>query len=260
MRKFLIALVSSGVLACAGAVYADSHEESGMNPATPVEAFGCTLNDGKTMDDWNAAVKQWNKWADKQDMDDYTAWTLTPHYFGPDRAFDVIWLGGSPSGESLGRAQDNWAATGSKVADAFAEVSSCTMHSAFAVLQFKKPPERENPDNIVISFSDCSLAEDTSFGDIAPSLGEWGKWREESGSTSGIWVFFPAYGGGGEKYDFKYVAAWQNLEDKGKDFDTYSRDGWKKADELFAGKVNCDSSRVYFASIVRRGESPEDKE
>ncbi|MDJ0698362.1 MAG: hypothetical protein QNJ07_00790 [Woeseiaceae bacterium] len=259
MNKSVIALVSGGLLALAGTVGADSHEEGGMDPATPVEAFGCTLNDGKTMDDWNAVASQWNKWADKQDLTDYSAWTLTPHYYGVDRAFDVIWLGGSPSGAALGRAQDSWIATGSKVAEAFAGVSTCSMHSAFAVLQFKQPPERESPDNIVISFADCKLSDGSSFGDIGPSLGEWGKWRESTGSTSGIWVFFPAYGGGGEDYDFKYVAAWQNLEDMGEDFDMYSKEGWAKAEELFAGKVSCDSSRAYLAANVRRAESKKEE-
>jgi hypothetical protein len=48
-----------------------------------------------------------------------------------------------------------------------------------------------------------------------------------------MWVFFPAYGGGGEEFDFKFIAAWQNLEDQGVDYDQYSESGWMKAEELF---------------------------
>ena len=67
-----------------------------------------------------------------------------------------------------------------------------------------------------------------------------------------MWVFFPAYGGGGEEFDFKFISAWQTLEDQGADYDQYNESGWMKAEELFTGKVDCDSSRVYLGTNRRR--------
>ncbi len=116
----------------------------------------------------------------------------------------------------------------------------------------KEPPERKNPSSVVISFSDCNTAEGTTFDDLYMPMIEWGKYMGEHGSTAGMWVFFPTYGGGGEEFDFKCVDAFQNLEDLGADWDHMNESGWKKANELFAGKVHCDSSRSYIATNRRR--------
>ena len=253
MKRLLTALVSCSLLLSAGIGIADEHEGEAdeANVATPVEMFACKYNEGKGPADLDAATKKWNAWADRNGVDDYSAWTLVPYYSGPDQDFDVLWLGGSDNAKTLGRVQDTWLATGSKEAEGFAEVVSCDMHAAFAVLRMKKPPERENPSNIVISFSDCSTAEDVTFDDLYMPIIEWGKYKGEHGSTAGMWVFFPSYGGGGEDFDFKWVTAYQNLEDMGADWDQFSESGWKKAGELFAGKLQCDSSRSYLATNRR---------
>ena len=254
MKTLLIALLSGGVLLLSGTAIADSHEKSaeGPDPATPVELWACKFNDGKGPADLDKVVEEWNAWADEQGLQDYSGWTLVPYYSGPDQEFDVLWLGGSSSAKLLGRAQDRWLATGGKVLDQFNELWSCDAHVNFAVLEYKTPPERSDPSNIVVAFSDCNLSDGTDFGDISPALSEWAEYKSEHGSTSGMWVFFPAYGGGGEDFDFKFVAAWQNLEDQGADYDQHNESGWMKAEELFAGKVDCDSSRVYLGTTRRR--------
>ena len=253
MKKLLTALVSCSLLLSAGIGIADEHEgEAGeANVATPVEMFACRYNEGKGPADLDAATKNWNAWADKNGVDDYSAWTLVPYYSGTDQDFDVLWLGGSDNAKTLGRVQDNWLATGSKEAEGFAEAVSCDVHAAYAVLRMKKPPKRDNPSNIVISFSDCNTAEGITFDDLYVPLIEWGNYKGENGSTAGMWVFFPSYGGGGEEFDFKWVTAHQNLEDMGADWDQFNESGWKKAGELFAGKLECDSSRSYLATNRR---------
>lgn len=253
MKRLLAALVSCSLLLSAGIGVADEHEGEAdeANVATPVEMFACKYNKGKGPADLDAATKKWNAWADKNGVDDYSAWTLVPYYSGPDQEFDVLWLGGSDNAKTLGRVQDTWLATGSKEAEGFAEVVSCDVHAAYAVLRMKKPPKRDNPSNIVISFSDCNTAEGVTFDDLYVPLIEWGNYKGENGSTAGMWVFFPSYGGGGEEFDFKWVTAHQNLEDMGADWDQFSESGWKKAKELFAGKLRCDSSRTYLATNGR---------
>jgi len=253
MRKLLTGLVSGGLLFAMGIVVADEHEGDAAEPnvATPVETFSCKFNEGKGQADLDVAIKKWNAWADKEGIDDYSAWTLTSYYSGPDQDFDVLWLGGSEKAKTLGRIQDTWLGSGGKAAEAFDEAISCNAHGNFAVLQMKAPPKRDDPSNIVISFSDCNVEDGASFGDLYEPIIEWGKYRGDNGSTAGMWVFFPAYGGGGEEFDFKFVSAYQNLEDQGADYDQYNEGGWQKGEELFAGKLNCDSSRVYLATNQR---------
>ncbi len=260
MRKLIAALVAAGCYLCLGTAMADSHAGDGeeANVAAPVEAFSCRYNEGKGPADLDKATKDFNDWADKQGIDDYSAWTLVPHYFSANQEFDVLWLGASPKAKALGRIQDMWRTTGSEAAQGFAEVITCDGHSAFAALQMKQPPERDDPSTLVVSFSDCNTADGVTFDDLVPSMMEWAKYREGHGSTAGMWVMFPAYGGGGEEFDFKWVAAWQNLAEQGADYDQYSETGWEKGNELFQGKVSCDSSRVYLATNRRMAESSDD--
>jgi len=260
MKKFLTLLVSGGLLLSVGIGIADEHEGEAddANVAVPVEMFACKYLDGKGPADLEPVYKDFNAWADKQGIDDYTAWTLVPYYAGPEQEFDVLWLGISPKAKALGRTQDTWLATGGKVQKGFDEVISCDVHAAYSVLRIKEPPKRDNPSNIFISFSDCNSADGTSFDDLYEPLIEWGEYKAKNGSTGGMWVFFPAHGGGGEEFDFKFVAAWQNLEDRGADWDQYSETGWQKANELFAGKVSCDSARGYLATSRRMAEDDDE--
>jgi hypothetical protein len=250
-------LATGGLVYAVGAstALADSHVEGKLEPASPVELYACSYNEGKGPADLVMAAAAWNAWADKHDLNGYSAWTLVPYYSGPEQEFDVLWLGGSSKAATLGRAQDLWLATGGKEIEGFNNVWTCDAHSNFATLQFKEPPERKNPNNVVLSFTDCSMADGVVFDDLVPGLMEWASYRESHGSTSGMWVLFPAYGGGGEAFDFKFVASWQNLEEQGADYDQYNESGWKKGDELFQGKVDCDSSRVYLATNRRMAAS-----
>ena len=258
MNKLIMLVVSAGLLMSPGLALADSHEGAELKPATPIELFTCTYNEGKGHDDLAPVVSAWNAWADSQGITDYSAWTLIPYYTSPQQEFDVIWLGGSPSAVALGRAQDAWISTGGDVGEKFDEVMTCDAHVAFAALTFKKPPERENPDNLMISFSDCNVSETSSFNELVPAMMEWASYREGHGSTAGMWALMPAMGGGGETFDFKWITSYQNLAELGADFDQYSESGWKKGDELFSDKVSCDSSRVYLANNHRRAEDTDD--
>ena len=160
----------------------------------------------------------------------------------------------------MGAGQDDYLANGTEIAAGFAEVVTCAAHVNFAAVEFKAPPEREDPsDNIVISFSDCNIAEGKSFDDdVAPAIRAWAEYRTEQGSEAGRWVLFPAYGGGGEEFAYKSVTAHQNHEAKGVDWDAYSAGGYKKAQEIFRGVSNCDSSRVYNATNRRRAVDDEE--
>lgn len=258
MNKSVKTLALSSLVLSAGIAVADNHADDAdeANVATPVEMYACSYNEGKGAADLDAATKKFNDWADKNEIDDYFAMTMVPWYSGPDQDFDTLWLGGSANAKTLGRIQDTWLAKGSKEAQAFAEVSTCDGHSAYSALQIKQPPERENSKNLVVTFADCNMSEGTTFSDLYEPLIEWGEYKGEHGSTAGMWVFFPSFGGGGETFDFKWVTAYQNLEDMGADWDQSNQSGWQKANELFEGKVDCDSTRAYL-STNRRAVTPD---
>ncbi len=254
MKKVLCVLVSGALLMPFGIAFADGHEGDAeeANVATPMEMYACTYNDGKGPADLDAATKKFNDWADDQDIDDYSAWTLVPFYMSPEQQFDVLWFGAAKKAKALGRIQDVWLATGSKQSQEFADVMTCNVHAAFAVLMMKQPAEREDSSaDFVVTFSDCNVAEGMTFDDMYMPIKEWGDYKAEHGSTAGHWVFFPSFGGGKEDYDFKWVSSAESFESLGADWDQFSEAGWQKANELFQGKLSCDSSRAYVASLRR---------
>ena len=244
MRHAVLILASGSIALAAQPILADSHA-GGVANTQMVELITCDFVDGKDHSDLAAATEKWNDWADDAGITDYSAWLMVPFYSSDNYDFDFAWLGSSSSAASLGRAQDTWLASGGAVLDDFNAVMTCSGRSAFTVHEFKEPPEREDANNLMITFSDCNLGEGTSFQDLSPSIHEWADYKGENDSSGGYWVLMPSMGGGGENFDFKWVTAYQNLENLGKDIDQNRMGGWEKGRDLFTGKVSCDSSRVY---------------
>ncbi len=252
--KHVVLILTAGTLAVAAQpALADSHT-GGEASTEMVEIITCNFRDGKGNSDLAAVTEKWNDWADDAGITDYSAWLMMPFYSSENYDFDIAWLGAAPSAAALGRAQDTWLATGSDVFEDFEAVITCPGRSAFSVLEFREPPESEEADNLMITFSDFNLGEGTSFQDLSPSIHEWADYKGENGSSGGMWALMPSMGGGGENFDFKWVTAYQNLENLGKDLDQNRMGGWEKGRDLFAGKVSCDSSRVYTFTNQRRAE------
>jgi hypothetical protein len=254
MKRLLCVLVPVALMLPYGVAVADNHGgDEDANVASPMEMYACTYNDGKGPADLDDAIEKFNDWADDQEIEDYSAWTLVPFYSSAEQEFDVLWFGAADTARALGRVQDVWLSTGSEQAAVFADVMDCDTHSAFSVLTMKEPPEREDDYNFVATFSDCSVAEGMTFDDLYGPLREWGKYKAEHGSTAGQWVFFPSFGGGNEDFDFKWVTTASSFEALGADWDQFNESGWEKANEMFRGKVSCDSSRAYVATTRRSG-------
>ena len=256
MKRVLITLATGSFVLLVGlnnAVAQDDDDDG----AIPVEIYACKYNDGMGPADLDTAVAKWNAWADDRGMTDYTAWTLTKFYSGPDQDFDVLWLGISKSAKAMGAGQDDYLANGTHIAAEFEKALTCDAHGQFAALNFKEPTKTdEPPSNVVISFSDCNIEDDKNFADdVAPAIAAWADFRTAQGSPVGYWIFFPVYGGGDEDYDFKYISGHRTLEAQGTDWDNYDPD---KARELFSGVIDCDSSRVYNATNRRRAASDDE--
>lgn len=233
---------SSGALA-----QEDSDQGS---PIFPVEIYTCSFHDGKGSADLDQWVGKWNAWID-ENPEPYSAWTLTPFYFGADQDFDFIWLGTSPDAAALGRAYDKYLANPALNAG-FAEFAHCNTHSNFATMRIKEPPD-DDAQSFILNFSDCTIAEGKSFDDVEPALAAWSEYRSGHGSQAGMWVLWPAYGGGDADFDFKFVDSYRNYASLGADYDQYGKAGYKKADELFGGLLDCNDARSYIAAERRDG-------
>ena len=102
-----VAVCSLAMAAGAGTVIAQD-DQAEPPKIVPVEIYVCNYHDGKGPADLDGWSTKWNAWADGQAMAPYSAYTMTPFYYGPDQDFDFLWLGVSPDAASMGRAQDAW--------------------------------------------------------------------------------------------------------------------------------------------------------
>ncbi len=256
MKRFLVTLATGSIVLAAGLNNAVAQDDDDDDGAVPVEIYTCSYAEGMGPADLDAVIAKWNAWADEREMNDYSAWTLTPFYAGPEQEFDVIWMGVTETGQAMGAAQDDWIANGGELQAMFDRVAPCDAHGLFAAVQFKEPPDREDSSSVVVSFRDCKIADGKSFADdVAPAMAAWAEFRTGHGSTAGHWAFFPAYGGGGEEYDFKAVGSYGSHAEHGTDWDNFDPD---KAREIFGGVSDCDSARVYNATNRRMAASDEE--
>lgn len=228
-----------------------SAQDDGML-VIPVELFTCNYNDGKGPTDLDKVIDKWNAWADKEGVDDYAAWTLTPYYFGPEQEFDVIWLGAGKDAVALGKAQDAYLNNGEGLEAEFAQVISCDAHNNMASINYKAPPKGATPRNSVMTFSDCKYKEGATFAELSAAMSDWSNHLSDAGSKAGIWHWYPVYGGGGEEFSFKWLEAFQNFAELGVDYESYGNGGgYTTNGRLFSHLISCDSARAYLAQSRR---------
>jgi hypothetical protein len=253
MMHFTKWIIAAGLIisAAGGNLIAQEEEDQGSK-VVPVEIYVCDYNDGKGPSDLDNWTGQWNNWADSTGVEPYSAWTLTPFYYGADQDFDFIWLGVAPDAATMGRGYDNWLSNSGSLPADFNAIASCRAHGNFATMNIKQPPD-DDATSFVLTFSDCKIADGKTFDDAYPALKSWSEYKTAKGSKAGMWVMWPAFGGGDSDFNFKFVVSHRNYESLGIDYDEFSSAGYAKAEELFGGLLDCDEARAYNARERRDG-------
>ena len=254
MRKALITLTAllAGLTIESGTAMADGHEDGFK--VVPVDMYACTYNDNKGPEDLDGYSAKFNAWADAKGLDEVSVWTLTPYYYGPgdNAGFDFIWMIAGKTAVALGKTHTTWVTDDDGLAELAGEIADCQGHSNFASINYKPTPDGKTPENVLITFSDCNYREDATFEDLGTAMGGWSEHLTENGSEAGIFHWYPAYGGGGEKYDFKWLEVHAGFEAMGSDYEHFGNGrGYKKYNELVRPLVSCDAARVYQAKSRR---------
>lgn len=220
---------------------------------TPAEFFPCTFNEGKDMSDLEKVIARWNKFMDENDDSGYQSWLLVPDFVsGDNAAWHVGWLGGWPSGKAMGESLTVWHGKGRALQQAFDEVVSCAAHINYAVLPMKEATG-EASEMPLLTFADCKVERSANMEVGLGAVDDWIEYETAAGGDSPHWVFFPAYGEAVDAdYDFKWVIGYRDYAAFGRDWDAYANEGgWQKAQQIFRGALECDSSRVYRVKPVR---------
>jgi len=250
MKKLILMLLAGFATVVAGTGISTAQDDGML--ILPVEMYACSYNDRQGPDDLDDVIGKFNSWADSKNIDSYSAWTLTPYYFSPNQEFDVIWLGAAKNAAAMGRAQDTYLSDNDGLMDDFNEVWDCGAHIGFASINHKAPPGGETPEGGVLSFADCTFHEGATFTALNAAMQEWSQYLTDAGSNAAIFHWYPAYGGGAEEFDFKWVTAHESLADMGADFERYTNDrGFVTRGRLLNHLIDCDANRVYLTQSRR---------
>lgn len=253
MNKILKAVLVVGAFApvATGTAFAQVGEE-GMGKVLPVEIYACTFNNRQDAGDLDEVNAQWNRWMDERNLNNYAAWVLTPFYYTPEQAFDVLWLGAWTDGNAMGSGADQWLRESGDIGDAFEDVLTCGAHIGLASAMYKAAADNQTPASGVITMMDCKLNEGNRYEDIKAAEMEWAEHMTSAGSTAATFHWFPTFGGGEADYDYKVVNAYSSFSELGADWERYSNGGGREASTGIFGDIDdCDDARVYNAKVVR---------
>ena len=254
MKKILTAATSAMMFLFVGSNAIAQDEEADEIKVRPVETFACNYVDGKGPDDLQPVIDAWNEWMDENDVGDYFAATITPQFYG-EWPFDVAWIGAWVDGHAMGRETDSWVLDSGDLPAQFGEVIECASHTNFGSIQVKEQVDTgaEPDDHFVLNFSNCSLKDGGGgFDAMMAAQNEWNAYADEHGFVSAAWIWFPFAGESNQDYDFKYVVGMPDHTAAGGNWQLFAEGHWRKSEELFTDILECDISRVYDGTVVRR--------
>lgn len=246
MRKLVVSLLMGGLLSLSSTL-ALAQSQGAM------EAYLCTLNDGKSLVDVMEVVEDWNAWSDQKGISEYSAWVMTPIYASnTDLNRQAAWLGYAPSFKELSRVMSTWYSEGGDLIADFNKVWTCNTHMEMTAL-IVRPPTGEPSGSPVASFYDCSLRDGKGFGDLMTATEGWTKHLDDNGIEEAVVYHFPTHGHPQDAtYDMKLSIWRSDLERYAIAADHFVNGGGQRAAGATLGQAfTCDSPRMYQTTTVR---------
>ena len=251
--KVVTCAAVAGLLLIAAPGWAQVSKD-GMGKIVPVEMYACKFIDGKGNADLAKVVEQWNEYSDDNDIDDYSAWLLTPFFFTPEQDFDILWLGAYRDGNAMGTGLHNWITKGQEMGAAFNEVVDCGAHVAYSSSMYKAPAKGNVPESGIITMMNCKLNEGQRYSDIKSAELKWADHLTKSGSKAAYYHWRAMFGGGDADFDYKVVSAYPDFKEVGSDVEKFANGGGRDVSTAIFGNIDdCDDARVYVTQNIRTG-------
>jgi hypothetical protein len=140
----------------------------------------------------------------------------------------------------------------------FGEVVSCSTHIQFAGVATHlpaDPPEQDDDMVNLMSFSDCTLLNQSNAIEALAAHRQWGDYLAENGSDNFSGAIFPIAGEDPDAdYNYKSVTAYSSAAAYGNAIATVVPGGLQRAGQIFGRVTQCDTQRVYTSVPVRTAE------
>ncbi len=229
-------------------------QDTGAKPA-PIEAFFCNFQPNKGIKDLMQVAQSFSSWADKSNPD-YSAWILTPQFGQFGDLPQVVWLGSTASGNSMGTGLDEWRASGGDIQAAFNSVVACDSHSVASSIEVNAPDGP--PGDGVVMFTQCKIADGSDREKTVAAHKTYSAALRGMGAKNSNWIFFPMLGGPADmSFDYWGVSTFNNWTDYFAAYELYvSGGGWQKGREIMKGVASCGqgTATVWDVALVRQAE------
>jgi hypothetical protein len=254
MKPLVCAALAASLLLATGMSHAQVTEDS-MGKILPVSLSACNFRDGQDQGDLDRVNARWNRFLDENNVHYYSAWTLTPYFYGPNQDFDLIWMGAYRDGNAFGAGEDMWMTSGGDLSEAYSEVLDCMGQMGLSSAMYKAPPNNPEQSTALITMMDCELNEGHRYMDVRRAEVRWAEHLESVGSTAGIFHWYPRFGGGDAEFDYKVIHAYANFSEMGNDMERRMNGGdFAVSRDIFRDVDECDDARVYIATVLRVGQ------
>ncbi|MDO8861086.1 hypothetical protein Q6D67_05165 [Haliea sp. E1-2-M8] len=173
---------------------------------------------------------------------------ITPQFRSAESEFHVGWIGAYQSAEDFGASMDKWVNASGSVSQTYSDTLDCT-HALMASYTVGAP--EGPPEDGLVWFSRCSLADDASFADAAASHAKVTAMMREMGAKGSSWILVPGLGSGDAEFDYYQVGAWPSYPVFASAWEIFiNGGGMAKSNALQDGVTRCKSPNVYDAKLI----------
>jgi hypothetical protein len=220
-----------------------------------VEAFGCNLNDGKTMDDLMAVAAHYEGQRSKIDSD--ALQKMRSVVWTPIRGsaqIDFVWFNTNLSYSEWGEVTDAWARSNvaQSIQARFDEVSTCGGSGLYAnQLLFSNDTAFKDDGGVMIESYRCNLRAGKSMADSDKALDAWRPVFEKHVEAAGVSSFVgrrtPIISGNG--FDLSYIGVWDDATTFAAVNEAILTDPNNRSGALFEAAHSCESA-LFNAQVV----------
>ena len=127
------------------------------------------------MADLTAVTARWNTWADRNNVNDYTAFIATPYLRSVDLPYDALVARRMAERYCDGRGEALYFSQGAEIEAGFDAVLDCPSHAQYAEVVINAP-QGPPPQNGIAVFRDCTVRDGRTVPEAITALQEWSKY------------------------------------------------------------------------------------
>lgn len=258
--KALKQVVLGSVLTCAAPfLAADDHETfaGGIDPAEPmsVQIQLCTLNDGKSMRDYDAMSARYRKWAKKNDAEValIRQYPFATHNM-PDNPYPADFVEFLVTDfENSGSGWDKWMSTkeGQKLNAEWQDIATCSLKFAAMFTNWADVEAINTDDSRMVTWNWCTRREGVSHDDLNAMHARVVENNPDGLGNIGWFTMYPLIGGASASGEFAHVVVYPDMAGVMTRMDQFANGGWRDRMEYYK-LADCTGEALMMEEVLSR--------